>query len=348
MSRLSRYRPALGAVLLVAYSGLSQGEEILDRVVLINGSTILGHVTDIKNGKVSVKTEFAGTLKISIEQIKTLDTSNPVVVKLSDGSITDNVLIHLEDGKPSLQKVDSENVSQAIELDTIDVINPEPWQIGLAYKHEGGASLALVQQRGNSDTDQLDYRIDAKWTGDDDRFNLLAEGELDESEGRKNAENWTVSLKYDRFTDTTAYYGVNSSVKQDEFADLDLRFYVGPYYGQQFFDTDQFTLSAELGLTYVRENFIQADDQSYPGANWTLDIGSDWLGNDTQLYLKQQGIWDLDNLDDLIIDTRIGLTIPLLMNVQAAAEYSLEYDSGAPEGIDEIDQSIKVRFGYRW
>ena len=36
------------------------------------------------------------------------------------------------------------------------------------------------------------------------------------------------------------------------------------------------------------------------------------------------------------------------MNVQAAAGYSLEYDSGAPEGIDEIDQSIKVRFGYRW
>jgi hypothetical protein len=77
MISLSRYRPALGAALLIAYSGFSHSEETLDRVVLINGSTILGHVTDIKNGKVSVSTEFAGTLKISIEQIKTLDTSNP-------------------------------------------------------------------------------------------------------------------------------------------------------------------------------------------------------------------------------------------------------------------------------
>jgi hypothetical protein len=37
-----------------------------------------------------------------------------------------------------------------------------------------------------------------------------------------------------------------------------------------------------------------------------------------------------------------------MMNIQAAAEYSVEYDSGAVDGVDEIDQSLKVRFGYRW
>jgi len=319
----------------------------LDTITLANGSIIHGNVNNIKNGKVHISTDFAGKLEIDSKHIIEMSTHNPVVVKLSNGTVLENVLIALVDQTPVLQTVGTQSEAK-VELTDIVAINPEPWQIGEGYKHEGGASLALVQQRGNSDTDQLDYRIEGKWTGDDDRFSVTAEGELDESEGIKNAENWLITGKYDRFMGGTTYLGVNSSLKQDLFADLDMRFYLGPYFGRQFYDNDRFKLSAELGLTYVQENFISADDQSYPGANWTVNIGSDVLGADTELYLTHKGIWDLDSLSDVILDTRIGLKIPLMMNIQAAAEYSLEYDSGAVDGVDEIDQSLKVRFGYRW
>lgn len=318
-----------------------------DRISLANGSIIHGTVKNIDKGKVHISTDFAGTLQIDAKQIVKMNTQNPVVVKLSNGTVLENVLIALVDETPILQTVGTQSEAE-VALSDIVAINPEPWQIGEGYKHEGGASLALVQQRGNSDTDQLDYRIEGKWTGDDDRFTVSAEGELDESEGMKNAENWLISGKYDRFMGGTTYLGVNSSLKQDVFADLDMRFYLGPYFGRQFYDADRFKLSAELGLTYVQENYISADDQSYPGANWSIDIGSDILGENTELYLAHKGIWDLDSLEDIVLDTRIGLKIPLLMNIQAAAEYSLEYDSGAVSGVDEIDQSLKVRFGYRW
>lgn len=319
----------------------------LDSITLANGSIIHGTVSNIKNGKVHINTDFAGTLQIDAKKIVEMSTHDPVVVKLSNGTVLENVLIELVDEKPVLHTVGTQ-AEATVALTDIVAMNPEPWQIGEGYKHEGGASLALVQQRGNSDTDQLDYRIEAKWTGEDDRFAVIAEGELDESEGMKNAENWLVSGKYDRFMGGTTYLGVNSSLKQDIFADLDMRFYLGPYFGRQFYDADRFKLSAELGLTYVQENYINSEDKTYPGANWSLNIGSDIFGDDTELYLNHKGIWDLDSLSDVVLDTRIGLKIPLMMNIQAAAEYSLEYDSGAVDGVDEIDQSIKVRFGYRW
>lgn len=319
----------------------------LDMITLSNGSLVYGTVTNIKNGKVTINTDFAGKLEIDTQHIHKLQTQNPVVVKLSNGTVLENVVIALEDQTPVLQNIGTEAAAE-VALTDIVAINPEPWQIGEGYKHEGTASLALVQQRGNSDTDQLDYRIEGKWTGEDDRFSIIAEGELDESEGMKNAENWLITGKYDRFMGGTTYLGVNSSLKQDVFADLDMRFYLGPYFGRQFLDADRFKLSAELGLTYVQENYISGNDQRYPGANWSVNIGSDIFGEDTELYFNHKGIWDLDSLSDVILDTRIGFKIPLMMNIQAAAEYSLEYDSGAATGVDEIDQSLKVRFGYRW
>ncbi|EGG28589.1 hypothetical protein IMCC3088_2781 [Aequoribacter fuscus] len=319
----------------------------VDTITLNNGSIIYGTVNNIKDGKVHIATNFAGKLAIDSSQITEMRTYNPVVVKLSNGTVLENVVIALSDQTPILRTLGTSAEAQ-VALTDIVALNPEPWQIGEGYKHEGGASLALVQQRGNSDTDQLDYRIEGKWTGDDDRFSVTAEGELDESEGMKNAENWLITSKYDRFMGGTSYLGVNSSLKQDLFADLDMRFYLGPYFGRQFYDTNRFKLSAELGLTYVQENYINAEDKTYPGANWTVNIGSDVFGDDTELYFNHKGIWDLDSLSDVVLDTRIGLKIPLMMNIQAAAEYSLEYDSGAVEGVDEIDQSLKVRFGYRW
>ncbi|MDG0980495.1 MAG: DUF481 domain-containing protein [Halieaceae bacterium] len=344
------------AILLIAFwtsiqtsfaAAVNSATNIPDSITLANGSVIHGTVSNIKNGKVHINTDFAGTLQIDSKKIVEMSTHNPVVVKLSNGTVLENVLIELVNQTPILQTVGTQSEA-VVALTDIVAINPEPWQIGEGYKHEGGASLALVQQRGNSDTDQLDYKLEGKWTGDDDRFSVTAEGELDESDGMTNAENWLVTGKYDRFMGGTTYLGVNSSLKQDVFADLDMRFYLGPYFGRQYYDTNRFKLSAELGLTYVQENYISADDRSYPGANWTVNIGSDIFGADTELYLTHKGIWDLDSLEDIVLDTRIGLKIPLLMNIQAAAEYSLEYDSGAVAGVDEIDQSLKVRFGYRW
>ena len=318
-----------------------------DMLRMTDGSVIYGTIRDIEEGIILFNTAFAGDLKIKISEVIELDSSEPVAVKLSDGSVLENVVISLAETGSTATTSQTE-LEAPLDLRQIVTLNPEPWEVGLGYKHEGAASLALVQQRGNSDTDQLDYRIEGKWTGDDDRFSGVAEGELDESEGIKNAQNWMVTAKYDRFMGDTSYIGLNSSIKQDEFADLDMRFYLGPYFGRDFYDTKRFNLSAELGLTYVRENFIQAENQSYPGANWTLDIGSDIFGSDTEFYVKHKGIWDLDNLDEVILDTRFGLKIPLMMNIQAAAEYTIEYDSGAVDGVDEIDQSLKVRFGYRW
>jgi hypothetical protein len=107
-------------------------------------------------------------------------------------------------------------------------------------------------------------------------------------------------------------------------------------------------MEAELGLVYVNEDFIVAEDQDYPGANWNVHIKSNYLGGDSRLYLDHIGIWNLDETSDIILNTTFGLAFPLLFGLEGAAEVLLEYDSGAVEGVEELDETYKFRIGYTW
>ena len=56
----------------------------------------------------------------------------------------------------------------------------------------------------------------------------------------------------------------------------------------------------------------------------------------------------VDETSDLILNTTFGLAFPLLFNLEAAAEILLEYDSGAVEGVEELDETYSFRIGYTW
>jgi putative salt-induced outer membrane protein YdiY len=242
---------------------------------------------------------------------------------------------------------DDEQTRQ-VALEELLILNPAPWEAGIGYNWSGRAAVAFSLQRGNTDTDELDYNINSVWRSDDDRYTINAVADVDEANGVKSADSWRINGKYDNFFDGDLYWGVNAYMESDEFADLELRYFLGPYVGREFYTAPLFSLSAEMGASYVNENFIVAEDQDYPAANWALDISSNYLGGDSRLYFNQLGIWNLDQTDNVIINTTLGLSIPLLWRVTAAAEIVLDYDSGAVEGVEELDQTYRFNIGYTW
>ncbi|MED5408204.1 MAG: DUF481 domain-containing protein [Pseudomonadota bacterium] len=138
-------------------------------------------------------------------------------------------------------------------------------------------------------------------------------------------------------------------LESDQFADLDRWTFVAGYYGWQWFGKPRFTLMTEPGLAYVTEDFIVAsEEKKYSSSTWNIDASSNILGKKTHLYLNQVGVWNLEATKDLVLNTRVGLSVPLLRKVEVASEIKLEFDSSAPEGIEELDQTYKIRLGYRW
>lgn len=338
----------LAAVLMALATGLTATSitAAADELLLKNGSRILGSITGVRDGVVTVDTEFAGSIQIQQDQIVSLQADGPVVIKLTDGKVLTEPDLTVAEEQLVLTSGDVSAGSYSV-LD-LALSDPEPWELGRGYNWTGQASAALGLERGNTDTDELDYRVDSVWRSLKDRYTVLLNGEVDEANGIKNTENWSALGKYDRFLAEPLYWGLNASAEHDKFADLDLRYYFGPYLGRKFYDQPALTLSGEAGLVFVSEDFIIAEDQDYLGANWTVDASSNYLGEGSRLYLKHTGIWNLDQTENIVLNLTMGLAFPLLFNVEGAAEVELTYDSAVPGELEKLDQSYHFRIGYSW
>ncbi len=356
LRRTPGWRGALGVVMAVAVVSalLAQGshtavaEEVaadLDEVVLKNGSRILGRIMAARGGVVTVETDFAGTLEIGMDQIAALSTAEPVVVQLADESVIRDQPLRIDNQQ---LLVTTGSGAEAYALDHLLFVNPDPWELGEGYRWTGLLSFAMAMQRGNTETDEMDFRLESIWRSLEDRYTFRGWGEYDETSGVRSAENWTLLGKYDYFVSDANYWGFNVQAEHDKFADLDLRYRLGPYYGHYFSTEPEFTFSAEAGVSYVNEDFVVAEDRDYPAASWSLQMTSNYLNGESLLYFDQIGLWNLDETSDVIINSTFGLSYPLLWDIEGAAEVVLDYDAGAVEGVDELQQTYRLRIGYRW
>ena len=315
-----------------------------DRVELSNGSVIIGAFIDADQGKVKIKTDFAGTLEIDQRLITSMSVHTPVTLQMEDGSLLETQGLQVADQTLTLDQ----RPEASYALTQLLRINPEPWELGAGYRHTGTASTAFSVQRGNTDLNEFDYRIESRWSGLKDRLTVRLKGESREARGARSAENWAVNAKYDRFQVGDYYWGVAASARQNPFANLDLRATIGPYLGRNLFEDSPFMLEVEAGLSYVSEDFNGLEDRRYVGLTWNLRSESDYFGNDSRLFVHHKGVKNLMESKNLILNTTVGLGFPLIGRLQGAAEVVLNYNSGAVAGTRELDQTYRFRLGYSW
>ncbi|MCR9105725.1 MAG: DUF481 domain-containing protein [Gammaproteobacteria bacterium] len=351
-SQLLHYVGAMGLGMSLAMPGVAQeaaeqaaaAQAPRDEIVLKDGSRVLGEVKGVRDGVVTISTEFAGDLSIPLDKVESLSAKENATLLLQDERVVEVEPLTIEDAALVTSAADGD----VIALDQLKVMNPAPWELGDGYNWTGLANFALKLERGNTQNDELDYKLETQWVSTRDRYSIDWRGESDETNGLRTADNWIARLKYDYFLVDPWYTGISGSAEHDEFADIDLRYVIGPHIGRKFYDRPLLSLEAEAGFAYTNEDFIVADDQEYGAATWRLKVGSNYLGGDSRLYFDQRGVWNLDQTGDIIIDSTFGLAFPLLWNIEAAAEVLWEYDSGAVENVDDLDETYSLRIGYTW
>jgi len=341
-------------------------------VQLLDGSLIVGTIVDIRDDKLYLATQFdEEDLEISIELVVSFEWLQPTEVLLKDGTTTSLDSLIVSSG----QVTSSDEVGA---LGDIAVMNPRAWERGEGYHWTGDTSAALVVNRGNTETDELDVAVNSVVRSTRDRYTVNGRIDKDSSanadydasspEGPQNrrwidtADNWKLLGKYDYFlADSRNYVGANVAVEADALAAIDLRTYVGPYFGRNLVAKSYLTLDGELGAAYVQTDYIAPKgceqrgvaqaiscdnlSENYGAVNWNLTGESSILGGDSKLYLRHIGILGVTGSDQLLLKTTAGLSFPLVFGFQAAAEITVDYDASLDT---EVDQKYNFRIGYAW
>jgi len=320
-----------------------------DVLILGDGSRIVGNIEQITATEALMSNTFAGDLSVPRDTIASIETTAPVTVQLSDGAYLTGPLQTADAGAVAIQ-VD-EVGSRAIPLAGIAGIYREDPQVlqqrALAVKVTANANVGMSLTSGNTDTENLRLDGQVVTRTPRNRYTLAGQYNEEEAENVLVTQNWSGLVKYDHFVSERWFLFNSATFESDEFADLDLRAALAAGMGYQFFETDERSLSIELGPSYVDENFDVAPDDSYAAARWSMNYEQRLLDNVTFFHFNE-GLQGLENTDDLTIRSRTGVRLSISERIIARIQTAIDWDNSPPADTDSTDFEHSLSVGYRF
>ena len=341
MKPLFRHLLYLTGVLYAATS-------LADQAVLSNGDRISGMLIEQNMDKVIIETPYAGRVEIKRSEIIHLSTDHALRIRLHDGRRFDGVLKGDQPGSMEIETTDQQQVAVS-GLDAIAAIAAIPSGKPASYEWRGNATLAGETKSGNTDTDKLniDTRVVAE-KKNDKRFTVSASLAREHVDDRLTKEQYQLAGKYDHFFHKSWYGYVGADLEQDPFKDIDLRSIVSAGSGYQFYDTDELRLSLEAGLSYTDTRFVEDEDDSYAGLGWGFNWEQSLLDDRLKFFHRHRGNQGLDSSDNLIVNAKTGVRVPIAAGLSATAEYDLDWDSSPPDNTKSTDHTYLLGVGYDW
>jgi putative salt-induced outer membrane protein len=234
-----------------------------DAVVLKNGDHLTGTV-EVSDGKdVTLKTDFAGEIKIQWSAVQELKTDKPIYVVTPDkktvsGTVTtdgSNLVIHTANNGTVQIALAQVTVVRSSDVETAYEKSLHP---SLLEAWKGGVSLGFAIARGNSETTNLTTGFNADRKTLHDELTLY-ESSLystnDQPGGSVLANSILGGAKYDRNFTKRLFVFVSADYAHDALQDLNLRQIYSGGLGVHIINNPNTTLDFLAGANYTRETY---------------------------------------------------------------------------------------------
>lgn len=316
------------------------GSATADTILMDNGDRYHGLVTGMSAGSVQIQSDF-GKLSLPWNRIVELNADRPLQVTLASGARLSGTL-SLQQGR--VRFLESE-------LDGLTL--PPATIVGLApvdvpdLRLEARLNVGLAATSGNTDTES--YHLDGEFISrtNRNRFRLGGQFNYGSEEDRRTENNAAAALAYDHFLNTKWYFNTNFGLARDEFKDLELRTTAGIGMGYQFRDQPSDRLAIELGVSYIHEDFEEAEDRGQPAARYALNF-LHRLPPGPVLFHRHELLAGLEHSKDVLLHTETGLRLTLLKNITGTLQINLDYDWQPAPGTKPKDTTYLLTFGYEF
>jgi putative salt-induced outer membrane protein YdiY len=241
---------------------LFSGHVLADEVILTNGDRLTGEILEIKDGILTLETDYSDPIKLKFGMVQQMSSSEPVEIHLTDGEILKGKITAEMTGQVVVDAGASRG-AVAVKFDNIAALNPPPKE---PARWKGNITLGGNWQDGNTDTMNISAGALAVRRTDNDRFLINFLYNSSEESGKRTAENTYGQLKYDYFLNPKWYLYLNVDMLSDEFKDINFRTSVGPGVGYQIWEEDDKALGLEAGVSYISEDRDVGEDTNWLSA----------------------------------------------------------------------------------
>jgi putative salt-induced outer membrane protein YdiY len=338
---MARKREGVGIVLGLIFLGhLIVAEGVFaDKIVLENGDTLTGSVEKVMGGKLTLKTDYAGTVEMQVDKIKQIFTDHPVEVHLTTGEILKGKIRTGEDGKIVVEESPERQVA-VDDWTKVTSVNPPPPRLWSGSINIGGSL-----QSGNTDRAGAHVSASTVWKTEQDRFMLNYEFNYAEEGREVTTRNHFGQLEYNYFFAKKFYGYMGIELQNDKFKDYTLRFAVGPGVGYQVWEDPVKFLLFEVGLAYVNINRYEGPHDEYLAARLASEFRYK-IFSFLAFSEKVEFYTSLGEGGKYKARNEAALIVPVISGWALRFSNIVDYDSAPPTGVKRGDISWILSLQY--
>lgn len=201
-----------------------------DEVMMSDGSKIVGDVQQVYDGKVKVKTAFAGDMSVDAAKVKGISTSKPVTVQFKSG---ERIIGPLSMDGSGATRVGGEN-PRAVDMGQVNALWPAGGESpddalartkALASAWKFSAEAGIIGETGNTERFAGNAAVKAKRETDTDRLYLYLTGRYARENGNETTGEIIggAKLESDLGKDKRLFWFIKGEAENDKIEQLELR-----------------------------------------------------------------------------------------------------------------------------
>ena len=324
-----------------------------DQVDLIDGSIVKGQVISVEAGSVRIKTTFAGSLTIPLDQVKSLSTDEAVNVSLTGqpariGRIAETATAAEEDGVEQIVAVPAEVVAlwrQGAESPGEKIAREQAELAKRKWSYE--ATLAVTGRTGTTERLNAAFGGKATLASDRDRLIFAVIAERAEDQGKQTANREFGGVDYSHFYLSDRGWYARTSLEYDQVKSLDIRWASAAGISRKVIRTEVDQLELRFGGSYTYEEFADNTEFQSPGLDFTLINSFTYKNSKLNTILAY-----LPTFRDVTVYRvrhESNLEVPLTASLwKLKLGFTNEYQSTPPAGVARLDTTYFTSLLLNW
>ncbi len=314
-----------------------------DTVWLKNGDRLTGRILLLDSGKLLLETDYAATITLNIKKIATLESDQPLLVKL-DNFTTESSKALRPAPEGSVTLINGDTPKTIALTDIQQLMKPKPIIEDLRWK--GAVSFSADYKKKENDIEDyaLDFSTELRhglW-----RHGLDTEYDYETKNSSTKTENFEASYALDRFITKQWFWKGKAKYINDHVEELRRQYVYGTGPGYQFWNNELGALALSSLLNHNKFEFQSGEKQSFNSNTLSWDYNRYIGGKAFELYTKGEfGIPFISGVD-YTLDSEAGLRYKV--NSWAALTMKAEWDKVSSQYGDLNDRRYLIGVGVGW
>jgi putative salt-induced outer membrane protein YdiY len=321
-----------------------------DVVETANGARLVGKITKIHGGVVTLDTDYAGEISVKQVLVTRITTDHPVAVRFADGSGIVGIITSTAADK---LQIAGPNKSVASPVGNVSATwaagEEDPDVVALRRKWSYEAAADITGQSGTNNSLGTSYEFRAKLVGPLDTFQYYTAYNRQETEGAVSADQFKAGVDYaDNFSAATSWYARDEG-GFDRVNDINLYDIAASGIGYDLIKEKDQTLTGRVGLSYRYDEYSTVDTPALSSAGADFELAyllktKKWQVSDTITFVPA-----FEDFGNYVITHEFAFEIPISKSLwKLSTGVTNNYNSKPVGGVDKLDTLYFTRLVLSW